>query len=245
MARMTLKPKIEINRLPMDVIEKEIKYVWKEFGNVWGYGISKKTRNLIGKPVVAGQVRYRKSKKHGGAEMYTRKFRKTRAQGKPPTSRVPDSDFGLRFNTQPHWHKADDYVMRAGFQTKGSVSSGVTELLEFGGMTTSYWIWENLTDERMRVGRSTRYIKHRGVIKRTKPDRVIFDAMTANNLQRKHPEWTVKVRKQKTYNPSLQPAADYYNPRAAKEFSQIMAKRLSPGGMTKKVQGIRKRKGMG
>lgn len=245
MAQMTLKPKIEINRLPMDVIEREIKYVWKEFGNVWGYGISKKTRNLIGKPHIAGEVTIRKSKKHGGGVMYTKKFRKTRAQGKPPTSRVPDHEFGLRFKEQPHFHKTSDYVMRAGFQTKGAVSSGVTELLEFGGMTTSFWIWESGKDPRMKVGRSSRYIKHRGVIKRSNPNRVVFNFNTVMRLKSKHPEWTFKMRKQKTHHPSLQPAADYYNPRAAKEFSQIMAKRLSPGGMTKKVQGIRKRKGMG
>ena len=116
---MSIKPEIKINRLPMKEIEKEIRYVWKEFGNVWGYGVSKKTRNLIGKPVVAGE-KYSIFSKRAGKSREGQEVQEDEGSGKPPTSRVPDSTFGLRFNTQPHYHKTSDYVMRAGFQAGGA-----------------------------------------------------------------------------------------------------------------------------
>jgi hypothetical protein len=236
---MSIKPEIKINRLPMKEIEKEIRYVWKEFGNVWGYGVSKKTRNLIGKPVVAGEKYSIFSKRAGKEVEKVRKFRKTRAQGKPPTSRVPDSSFGLRFNTQPHYHKTSDYVMRAGFQAGGhdGGTTGVTELLEFGGMTSSWHVYKPGKD----------YITRGGVTSKRKPDAIVFDENVYLSLRMKHRNdgWHFKYVTKYTYHPSLKPASEYYTPRAQKEFTDIMTKRLSPGGMSKKVQGIRKRKGMG
>lgn len=216
---MKIKPKINTVNLPADKVEEQIRLIWEDFGRyVWGHNMSKKSRNLIGKPSIAGSLT---------PSGRVRKFAKTRAQGRPPRSRVSDSVFGLRYKNQPHYTSQKNYTVASHFlgNEKGSQ---VTQLLEWGGTTKSWWIWK---PERRR------YRKRKGVLKRRKPDIITFDENVARYYNNHIKDAFVKSRVQKTYHPSLSLAADYVMPRASKEFAEMLKSRFRPGGMTKIIQG--------
>lgn len=223
---LRLKPKITTGNVPPAVIQREVKKVWNDFGkNVWGDNMRVKARNLIGKPSVEGTLT---------PKGRVRKFRKTRPEGKPPISRVPDSMFGLRYQKQPHFATNGDFTIATHFMSDGR-GSRATQTLEHGGMTTSWHVWK--------PEKGSRFKKHRrtGRRKSRKPDLVTF----IPEIARYHHsiEGTVVKRREKyVHRPMLSVASSYVTPRAGREFAQILQERFRPGGMTSKVRGWKGRR---
>ena len=217
---LRLKPKIKTAMVPPKVIEREVKKVWDDFGkNVWGDNMLVKGRNLIGKPSVAGTLTPRGR---------VRKFRKTRPEGKPPISRVPDSEFGLRYAKQPHFATSGDYTIASHFMGDGR-GSRATQTLEYGGMTRSWWVW--LPES------GPRFKRIKGKRKGRKPDKVIFNPQIARYFAYAVEGTIVKARDKFTHRPVLSVASSYVTPRAGKEFASILQERFRPGGMSGKVRG--------